>query len=83
VILFDLDPSREHGQVILYGGPGYRARTSTTPRSRRFDEDMLPLLQQGDLDGALNAALRRSTQTRRRSTPRASSSPARSTPPSG
>ena len=58
VILFDLDPSREHGQVILYGGPGYRAAyLDNAEKQKIFDEDMLPLLQQGDLDGALNAAL--------------------------
>ena len=58
VILFDLDPSREHGQVILYGGPGYRAAyLDNAEKQKIFDEDMLPLLQQGDLDGALLAAL--------------------------
>ena len=60
VILFDLDPSREHGQVILYGGPGYRAAyLDNAEKQKIFDEDMLPLLQQGDLDGALNAALQK------------------------
>lgn len=58
VILFDLDPSREHGQVILYGGPGYRAAyLDNAEKQRIFDEDMLPLLREGDLDGALTAAL--------------------------
>ena len=60
VILFDLDPSLEHGQVILYGGPGYRAAyLDNTEKQRIFDEDMLPLLQQADLDGALKIALER------------------------
>ncbi|HET9346735.1 MAG TPA: TPM domain-containing protein [Candidatus Limnocylindrales bacterium] len=60
VILFDLDPSLEHGQVILYGGPGYRAAyLDNAEKQRIFDEDMLPLLRQADLDGALRIALQR------------------------
>jgi uncharacterized membrane protein YgcG len=60
VILFDLDPSLEHGQVILYGGPGYRAAyLDNSEKQRIFDDDMLPLLRDGDLDGALRIALER------------------------
>ena len=60
VILFDLDPSLEHGQVILYGGPGYRAAyLDNSEKQRIFDEDMVPLLGQADLDGALRVALQR------------------------
>jgi uncharacterized membrane protein YgcG len=60
VILFDLDPSKEHGQVNLYGGPGYRAAyLDNAEKQRIFDQDMLPLLRQGDLDGALKIALQR------------------------
>jgi uncharacterized membrane protein YgcG len=60
VILFDLDPSLEHGQVILYGGPGYRAAyLDNSEKQRIFDEDMLPLLLEADLDGALRIALDR------------------------
>jgi uncharacterized membrane protein YgcG len=60
VILFDLDPSLEHGQVNLYGGPGYRAAyLDNGEKQRIFDEDMLPLLREGDLDGALKLALER------------------------
>ena len=60
VILFDLDPSRVHGQVQLYGGPGYRAAfLDNSEKQRIFDEDMLPFLQDGDLDGALLIALER------------------------
>jgi uncharacterized membrane protein YgcG len=60
VILFDLDPSREHGQVILYGGPGYRAAfLDNAEKQKVFDEDMLPKLRAGDLDGALLVALER------------------------
>lgn len=60
VILFDMDPSRLHGQVQLYGGPGYRAAyLDNGEKQRIFDEEMLPLLERGDLDGALLVALRR------------------------
>jgi uncharacterized membrane protein YgcG len=60
VILFDLDPSLEHGQVILYGGPGYRAAyLDNSEKQRIFDEDMLPLLREGNLDMALRVALQR------------------------
>jgi uncharacterized membrane protein YgcG len=60
VILFDLDPSLVHGQVILYGGPGYRAAfLDNAEKQQVFDNDMLPLLQRGDLDGALLVGLER------------------------
>lgn len=58
VILYDLDTSRVHGQVQLYAGPGYRAAfLSNGERQSIFEDDMLPLLQEGDLDGALLAAM--------------------------
>jgi uncharacterized membrane protein YgcG len=58
VILFDLYPGLEHGQVILYGGPGYRAAyLDNAEKQRIFDEDMLPRLRAGDLDGALLVAM--------------------------
>jgi uncharacterized membrane protein YgcG len=60
VILFDMYPGLEHGQVILYGGAGFRASILDNGEKQRvFDEDMLPLLKQGDYDGALLVALRR------------------------
>lgn len=60
VILFDIDPSLLHGQVQLYGGPGYRAAyLDNGERQRIFDDEMLPLLRDGDFDGALLAAMRR------------------------
>ena len=60
VILFDMDPSRLHGQVQLYGGPGYRAAfLDNSEKQQIFDEDLLPLLKGGDLDGALLVALER------------------------
>lgn len=60
VILFDLDPSLVHGQVQLYGGPGYRAAyLDNSEKQRIYEQEMLPLLQQGDLDGALLIALQR------------------------
>lgn len=60
VILFDLDPSLVHGQVQLYAGPGYRATfLSNSERQAIFDDDMLPLLREEDLDGALLIAMAR------------------------
>ena len=59
VILFDMYPGLQHGQVILYGGAGFRASILDNGEKQRiFDEDMLPLLRQGDYDGALLVALR-------------------------
>jgi uncharacterized membrane protein YgcG len=59
VILFDLHQGDAcHGQVQLYAGPGYRAKFLTNEeRQAIFENDMLPLLRQCDLDGALMAAL--------------------------
>lgn len=60
VILFDLYPGLDHGQVILYGGPGYRAAyLDNAEKQRIFDEDMLPRLRAGDMDGALLVAIQR------------------------
>jgi uncharacterized membrane protein YgcG len=60
VILFDVDPSLVHGQVQLYGGPGYRAAyLDNSEKQRIFDEEMLPLLREEDMDGALLIALQR------------------------
>lgn len=58
VILFDLDASLRHGQVQLYAGPGFAATFLTdSERQAIYENDMLPLLRGGDLDGALLAAL--------------------------
>jgi uncharacterized membrane protein YgcG len=60
VILFDLDPSLAHGQVILYGGPGYLAAyLDNAEKQKIFDDDMLPRLKSGNLDAALLIALER------------------------
>jgi uncharacterized membrane protein YgcG len=60
VILFDLDPSRVHGQVQLYAGSGFRASFLTdAERQRIFDDAMLGRLLLGDLDGALLAGMAR------------------------
>ena len=60
VILFDMYPGREHGQVILYGGPGFRATfLDNKAKQQIFEDDMLPRLRGGDLDGALLVALER------------------------
>ena len=58
VILYDLDESLRHGQIQLYAGPGFRTSfLSNEERQAIFDNDMLPLLRGGDLNGALLAAL--------------------------
>jgi uncharacterized membrane protein YgcG len=58
VILFDLDESLSHGQVQLYAGPGFRDTfLSNEERQSIYENDMLPLLRGGDLDGAVTAAL--------------------------
>jgi uncharacterized membrane protein YgcG len=60
VILFDLYPGLQHGQVILYGGPGYRAAyLDNSEKQRIFDDEMVPRLKAGDVDGALLIALER------------------------
>ncbi|MEK6719095.1 MAG: TPM domain-containing protein [Chloroflexota bacterium] len=60
VIFFDLDDSLVHGQVQLYAGAGYEAAfLSRSERQALFDDEMLPLLLNEDLDGALLVALAR------------------------
>ena len=60
VILFDLDQSLVHGQVQLYAGSGFQAAyLSNDERQSIFENDMLPRLRRGDLDGALLAAVAR------------------------
>ncbi len=60
VILFDLDPTLRHGQVQLYAGPGFRSTFLTNEeRQSIYEEDMLPYLRQGDLDGAIRVAMAR------------------------
>ena len=57
-IFFDIDPSREHGQVQLYAAPGFEAAfLSNDERQRIFENDMIPFLRNADFDGALGAAL--------------------------
>jgi uncharacterized membrane protein YgcG len=59
VILLDLHRGDTcHGQMQLYAGPGYRATFLTNQeRQRIFDDDLLPLLRECDLDGAILTAL--------------------------
>jgi uncharacterized membrane protein YgcG len=58
VILFDMYPGLEHGQVILYGGAGFLAAfLDNREKQAIFENDMLPLLKAGDFDGALLAAM--------------------------
>jgi uncharacterized membrane protein YgcG len=59
VILFDMQTNLRHGQVSLYAGSGYKAAfLSDSERQTIFDDDMKPLLADGDLDGGLMAGLR-------------------------
>ena len=54
VILFDMQDNRQHGQVSLYAGSGFRAAFLTdAERQGIFDNDMKPRLVDGDFDGAL------------------------------
>ena len=58
VILFDMQDNRQHGQVSLYAGSGFRSAFLTdSDRQSIFDNDMKPLLKAGDFDGSLNAAI--------------------------
>ncbi len=60
VILFDMYPGLAHGQVILYGGPGFVATfLDNAAKQRIFDDDMLPRLKTADFDGALLVAIQR------------------------
>ncbi len=60
VIIFDMYPGLEHGQVILYGGTGFRATfLDNGEKQRIYEDDMLPRLRAGDFDGALIVALQR------------------------
>ncbi len=59
-IFFDMDPSLQHGQVQLYAAPGFEnAYLSNSERQSIFENDMLPLLRNGDFDGALTVALQK------------------------
>jgi uncharacterized membrane protein YgcG len=58
VILFNLDESRLRGQVQLYAAPGFRSSyLSNDERQAIFEEEMLPRLRAGDLDGAVLVAM--------------------------
>src|ERR1035437_6150289 len=58
VILFDMQGNLQHGQVSLYAGSGFKAAYLTNmDRQAIFDNDMKPLLADGDFDGALHIAL--------------------------
>jgi uncharacterized membrane protein YgcG len=60
VVFFDIDPSREHGQVQLYAAPGFEAAfLSNSERQAIFENEMVPYLARADFDGALKVALAR------------------------
>ena len=53
-----MQDNRQHGQVSLYAGSGFRSAFLTdSDRQSIFDDDMMPLLKAGDFDGALKAAI--------------------------
>jgi len=59
VILFDMQDNRQHGEVSLYAGSGFKAAYLTnSDRQSIYDNDMQPLLVDGDFDGAIAAALK-------------------------
>ena len=59
VILFDMQDNRQHGEVSLYAGSGFKAAYLTnSDRQSIYDNDMKPLLVDGDFDGAIAAALK-------------------------
>jgi uncharacterized membrane protein YgcG len=60
VILFDMYPGLQHGQVILYGGPGFVATfLDNAQKQQIYETDMLPRLKAGDFDGAVLVAMQR------------------------
>ncbi len=60
VILFNMYPGLDHGQVNLYGGPGFRATfLDNSEKQAIFENDMLPRLRAADYDGALLVAMQR------------------------
>jgi hypothetical protein len=59
VILWNMDETLVGGQVQLYAGQDFRARLPDERRQAIFDRDMLPLLRQADLDGAVLTAMAR------------------------
>ncbi|HEX7498640.1 MAG TPA: TPM domain-containing protein [Candidatus Limnocylindrales bacterium] len=58
VILFDMQGNLQHGQVSLFAGSGFKAAYLTNlDRQAMYDNDMKPLLVDGNFDGALRIAL--------------------------
>src|SRR5450759_507039 len=58
VILFDMQDNLRHGEVSLYAGSGFMAAYLTNAdRQAIFDDDMKPLLVDGNFDGAMAKAL--------------------------
>jgi len=58
VILFDMQDNGQHGQVSLFAGSGFKAAFMTNAdRQAVFDNDMKPLLSDGDFNGALRIAI--------------------------
>lgn len=64
VVLFDMDSgSRDHGQIYVYAGKGFRDQYLAQDESDALvNDDMLPKARDGDLDRALLAGLERLDQ---------------------
>jgi uncharacterized membrane protein YgcG len=57
VVLVDLDESGCHGQFVLYADEELRRRITDQERQTIFEEDVLPLLKECDLAGAVTTGL--------------------------
>ncbi len=59
VILWNMQDNLQHGQIQLYAGPGFRNLVDNGQRQAIFENDMMPYLQSGDLDGAMTIAMQK------------------------
>ena len=57
VVLVDLDESSCHGQLVLYADDELGARISNRERQQIFDEQLLPLLKDCQIGGAIQTGL--------------------------
>jgi uncharacterized membrane protein YgcG len=59
VLVFDMDTTKQHGQIAFFVGQGYKDLYLTPDEARSIiNDEMLPKAAEGDLDGALLAGLR-------------------------
>lgn len=57
VILGDLDESRCHGQLVLFADHELQRRLPDDIRQQIFDDELVPLLEECDIRGALSTAM--------------------------